>query len=206
MISLSVSAGSLPPELQDLYNHTSAKTLVRLAGKTVEKALRAHFLAHKPNKKGWPSRGLWGDIAERTAMGAVGGGQTYASVEVSISHPAMNLKVHGGTVTPKRGRYLAIPATAQAYAAGSPREGAAPSNMKVVTAYNSDAGHWMKALAQDDSDSDDLSRHGTIWYWLARKTKHAPDPEALPKETDLQTAIDETIRAHLERARQRQAA
>jgi hypothetical protein len=64
----------------------------------------------------------------------------------------------------------------------------------------------MKALAQDDSDSDDLSRHGTIWYWLARKTTQRPDPAALPPEAALQSAIDMAIRTHLERAKERLAA
>lgn len=196
MIRLAISCDRVPPELQELYNQTRATTLVRLAGKTVEKELRAHFLAHKPNQKGWPSKGLWGDIAERTVMGKVGGGGAYASVEVSISHPAFGLKLFGGTVTPKRGKYLTIPATAAAYAAGSPREGATPE-LHVASALNPQTGSLQRCLVEED---------GTVWYSLARKTTHAPDPAALPPEAALQDAIDATIQAHLQRARDRQAA
>jgi hypothetical protein len=197
MIELSISVDAVSPALQALYLQTRPDILVRLAGKTVEKELRAHFLRRNAqgNKQGWPSRGLWGDIAERTVMGAVSGGNLYASVEISISHPALNLKVHGGTVTPKRGKYLTLPATAAAYAAGSPREGATP-DLKFTVAYNAAIGHDMKALADTA---------GTVWYFLARKTTHRADPDALPGENYLQTRIDETIEAYLQRVSARAA-
>ena len=39
-----------------------------------------------------------------------------------IASPEFAHKVRGGTITPKRGKFLALPLRAEAYAAGSPRE------------------------------------------------------------------------------------
>jgi hypothetical protein len=196
-LSITLSSDAVSADLRDLYAQTGAKTLVRLAGKTVETELRRHFMRRNSqgNKQGWPSKGLWRDIGNRTALGAVGGGALYASAEVAISHPAILIKIFGGTITPKRGKYLAIPAHATAYAAGSPREGATPE-LKVAYAYNPAIGSWMKALIEEESSEDSP---GAVWYWLARKTTHTPDPDALPGEAFLQSRVDDTIESYLRR-------
>jgi len=199
MISISIDRDTVTRSLYEMYDSTRPEVLLRLAGKSVEKELRGHFLKRnkEPNAKGWPKRGLWGEFAERTAMGEV----TPEEVTVAINHPALALKVYGGTVKPKRGRYLALPAHAAAYAAGSPREGATPT-LKFATAYNSAIGHWMKALIVDEGESDDNRSTNTVWYWLVRKTRHYPDRNAMPAESKLQEAAMSTIERALYRRKE----
>lgn len=54
-------------------------------------------------------------------MASITGTSTPTEIVVGTAHPAANLQHYGGTVRPKRGKYLAIPRTRQAQRAGSPR-------------------------------------------------------------------------------------
>lgn len=204
MIEITIDREDVSPCLRELYDAMRPEVVLKLAGKSVEKTLRDHFLErnNKPNAKGWPKRGLWGDIAERTAMGAV----TAEEVTVTVSHPALAHKIAGGTIKPGAGKkYLALPATAAAYAAGSPSEGATPM-LKVALAYNAAIGHWMKALIVDENESAKNKAGPTVWYWLARKATHKAEPDAMPSDTTLEDAAIETIERALQRRKEACAA
>lgn len=203
MIEVNVSGEFGDLGLNALYAATDPAIIVRLAGKTVERELRAHFIRRnaQPNKRGWPSRGLWRDIANQTATGAVSGAGLAAEVRIAVSHPAINLKVYGGRVTPKRGKFLALPATAAAYAAGSPREGATPE-LRPATAFNAAIGKPMRALVDARSPRPKkgaLADTGAVWYWLARQTTHAPDKDALPADYYVDAKVSDTIEGYLRR-------
>ena len=103
--------------------------LLRGAQMGVANELRAHFDRRdsEPNQMGWPSRNFWIGIAERVVAEA--DAVTDTSAAVSIASPELAHKISGGTITPKRGRFLSMPASAEAYAAGSPREGNTPDLM-----------------------------------------------------------------------------
>ena len=77
-----------------------------LGAKAGEKRLRTHFreLNGRPNKQGWSKSNFWGKIAGSMQVFSDGN----AGV-VQVNDPALNLKVFGGTVTPKTSKLLAIP-------------------------------------------------------------------------------------------------
>jgi hypothetical protein len=81
---------------------------------------------------------------------------------VSIASPAFAQKLYGGTITPKRGKFLAIPATQEAYAAGSPREGGIPG------------------LFRPKGRRFLMNPEGRVEYWLVPSVTQAKDPRALP--------------------------
>jgi phage gpG-like protein len=54
-------------------------------------------------------------------MASITGRSSPTEVVVGTAHPAAPLHQHGGTVRPKKGKYLAIPLTKEAQRAGSPR-------------------------------------------------------------------------------------
>jgi hypothetical protein len=125
MYEIRITRDEVSPALRDLYDAADAADIVRLACKAIEVELRTHFAdrAREPNERGWRSSGFWNSIGEATAMGSVQGAAGFAWCRVSIAHPAIFSKLYGATITPKRGKFLATPATAAAAAAGSPREG-----------------------------------------------------------------------------------
>lgn len=177
--------------------------IMQVAGKALSNELRAWFLLRnaEPNKMGWPSQNFWSRIRNATAVGEV----TATQASVSISDPAIRLKLFGGRVRPKRGQNLAIPARAEAYAAGSPREGAHPP-LKFAFAFDDQIQKWRPALIAEDPGMKTLRRKtkkgevrtktvedkkqpAGIWYWLVKSTWHQPDPDALPPTEQMQSAI-----------------
>jgi hypothetical protein len=97
--------------------------LAYVAGR-VAKRQRAHFRAREASgdskraRKGWRSRHFWAAAARATTVTAV----SDSRATVTVASREVAFKARGGTVTPKRGKYLAIPLRAEAYAKGSPRE------------------------------------------------------------------------------------
>jgi phage gpG-like protein len=89
--------------------------LMAAAGKRVEKEYRGHFLAldRQGNARGWPRSHFWARrVRQATSLTSV----TDTGAKVTIASPEFGHKVRGGTVRPKRGKFLAIPMTPQAKA------------------------------------------------------------------------------------------
>lgn len=190
-ISITVTQDDVSPKLRQLMVCMDPARIMQVAGKRLEIEMRKHFmdLDKKPNKRGWPSRHFWRRISRSTALGLV----TAASATVAVTDPAFQAKIHGATITPKRGKFLALPATAAAYAAGSPREGATP-NLIIDRQINPATGHWQFCLSVDNGKAAP-----TVWYWLARRTQVPADPDALPDERHLKFAILASIEAFVQR-------
>ena len=178
--------------------------VLKVAANAVRRQLQDHFRDRPSNRQGWPSRHTWSDIAAATAVATV----TPQAAVISIAHPAIFAKVNPTTtITPKRGRFLAIPAIAQAYAAGSPREGAAPSNLAFVYSRHPQGG-WRPALAVQDTLTKEVGKPrrdgtrrvktihhaGQVWYWLVRRATLHADPNALPSN---QLIADNAVAAAL---------
>ena len=145
----------------------------------------------------WPSSGLWRDIAAATNVQSV----DESGAVIAISHPAIAQRVYGGDIVPKRGGFLAIAASAEAAAAGAPREGAHPE-LKMVMGYNPIVGRWMWCLLAPEAGTrqvkdrrkghdgqtrqvEDKRQPAGVWYWLVRRVRQAADPRALPSNDHL---------------------
>lgn len=132
--------------------------------------------------------------------GAIGGafkdksGDGVARISVMGEQGAILLhKVNGGTVYPKAPKKnLAIPASAEAKAAGWPSHGKTPplrlgawgKDGKPHALVEADVvrkvrGRWIK-------ESPAFRR---IWYWLVKSATHLPDPEALPPPERTRNAV-----------------
>jgi hypothetical protein len=186
--------------------------MLERAGKAVEVALREHFLNRNSegNKMGWPSNNFWARIRRSTAFQDA----TNEKATVAISDPAINQKVFGGTIKPQRTTNLALPATAMAYTAGSPREGATPA-LKFMFAFDPASDRWRPALVAAENYARQLTKGkrkgelvkasgdkakvgaGIVWYWLVRKVTQAADPRALPPDQDVQSAIYQSVEDYL---------
>jgi hypothetical protein len=186
--------------------------MLQRAGKAIEVCLRDHFLRRnsQPNKMGWTPRNFWSRIRNATAFVDA----TNQKATVAIADPAINQKVFGGTIKPQRVSNLALPATAMAYAAGSPREGGTPA-LKFMFAFDPGQDRWRPALVAAENYARRLTRGkrkgeltkaqgdkategvGVVWYWLVRKVTQDADPAALPSDNDIQAAIYGSVESYL---------
>lgn len=202
-------SGDAQPTLNALAASVSGDRISRRAGVAAMKTLREHFKSRPDNAKGWPSQGFWNTIAQATHLGYVDA----AGADIAITHPAIFQKLHGGTITPKRGKYLAIPAMPEAAAAGSPREGATPELMFYLAPHP--AGGDRPALAAFTQGTKQIKdrRKGHagqmrtvpdkkkpvgIWYWLVRSVTQQPDPDTLPPGDVMGDAILDELNAFLD--------
>lgn len=93
--------------------------LLRAGAKAMQVELSAHLrkLQARGNKKGWPSQRFFAggpdSVERRVGMGEI----TDKRAEVIIADPRFVHRIGGGTVRAKRKKNLAIPLTAEAYAA-----------------------------------------------------------------------------------------
>ena len=150
------------------------------AGGALESLVRRHFLerGREPNKQGWPSRNFWAkEGAQKTALIGV----TESGATIGISSPAIAHKIQGGTIRPKRGKMLAIPASARAYAAGSPRAGKWASG-ELFLVRPSGKNPFLASAAGDAI---------TPQYWLVPSVTQAPDPRTLPTPEAMAEAVEQ---------------
>ena len=210
-LSTTVIDGASPAIRALLQELKGRQSLNARAGGAVRDVLQAHFKSRsgEPHRGTWipaefPHLGFWARIAARTHLAYV----TPDEAGVTITDPAFRQKLQGGDIGPKRGTtMLAIPAMAEAYLAGSPREGGAPSDLVVRKVWNERIQRWMLALISmhgatklvhdrrkahkgELREAFDAKRPAGVWYWLVRRVHQGPDPDALPDETTLQEGIN----------------
>lgn len=178
---------------------TQRRPLNAALGKRGEVELREHFLQRnqEPNKKGWPAQNFWERIRTSTALLSA----DESGATVVIADPAFAGKTHDHTVTPKEGKYLALPAIAEAYGR-SPRTF---SNLEPVIRWRDGK---RRAVALAERQATQISYGGkrkdgsravkggrevgsTVFYWLVESVRMKRDPRALPERAKMEAALRE---------------
>lgn len=171
-------ADGITPELNRMARQMrNPRPLMAGLGKQLEVELRSHFRQRdaQGNARGWPRRHFWkNEVSRNTALTEV----TDKRAVVTIASPAFAHKVFGGTVTPKRGRALTIPLTAEAYKAGS------------ASLFPHRLHRRGRAL---------FDKQGAAQYALAASVTHAPDPRAWPEKAKLERSLLKRARELLAR-------
>lgn len=191
---LSITVADLAgPHLQKVIaGLANTRPLMQRVGGDLARVVRRHFAARdqEPNAKGWPKRHFWAQEGRRnTALASYSDNEAV----VTIASAAIAHKLYGGTVRPKRGRALAIPASAEAYRAGQPstmdrdmldfvplRRGGLVGML--IERQHDTLRRTKKGLRQGEK------RGGKVWFWLMAQTTHAADPRALPDRQALDAA------------------
>lgn len=189
--SINISDG-LTPRYRSIADHlSSTRGLMARLGKTGEVVIKNRFedLNRRPNKRGWPKQNVWNKIRQSTSLASV----TEREATIAISDPRFAVHLHGGTITPKRARALAIPLHAEAYAAGSPREGDARLPNLFVLRRRGGRGAFL-------AEAEPFGQKGRvrIWYVLKASVRIPRNPDALPSESDMTAALDREARAYLD--------
>lgn len=148
------------------------------AGRGLSNLLKAHYRqkSQQPNKLGGDRTFFWAGEGSSVDKSVNAPKQTAPdTVSVSISHPAINQKIFGGTISAKRAKALTIPLVAAAHG----RSAAVLERflgIKLFRVKNTLAGK-------------DASGKLTIYYALVKSVNQKPDPTALPPESEMQRVV-----------------
>jgi hypothetical protein len=205
-----IELDNLSPHLNRILAQArSPRAVIAAVGKRLEVDLRAHFemLDSAGNKHGWPRKHFWNrQVRARTALTEL----SARGAVVTISSPELLQKIYGGTITPKRGKALAIPLNAQAYKAGSPRELNDPNFLKYVPLNRGRVlGLLVRRIQIDHAKIAKGKKNaitgGEAWYLLMRSITQPPQENALPDqsslEADLYRVADEALSRQLSSVR-----
>lgn len=177
------------PALQALIHKLGPegrKELFYDAGETVAQELIAHFDKRESSglsdraQRGWPQQHFWARIARATGLA----GYDEKEATVSVADPAILLKIYGGTVKPKTGKFLALPMRAEAY-------GKFARSWPEDTFFKFTSKSGKSFLAQRDANGA-----LRLYYRLLRSTTHSPDPKALPAQERLIALVSEVAMRH----------
>jgi len=127
-VRISITLDTISPELQRLIGASLRPRALYAAGaKSVQVQISEHLraLQARGNVKGWPAQKFFAGKATSVEKTVGISSLTDTGAVITIADPRFVHRIQGGPVNAKRGKYLAIPLTAEAYAAsgkGSLRE------------------------------------------------------------------------------------
>lgn len=165
-----------------LDNRDAVLDVVGVAG---ERVLQDHFLKKDQtgNKRGFTRKHFWAGLAYMIGSSR---GLSGDEAVLTIKDVAFNSRMFGGTIEPKRGKYLALPETDRAYQAGAPSEGVIADLFLV---FRKKPGQPARAVALATGDKEDP----VIQYWLVDEVTVDADPTALPEDDAFEDAAQEAI-------------
>lgn len=189
----------ITPELSRIAREFSdTRPLMAACGKRLEVEVRKHFaeLDRKPNSMGWPKRHFWNrQVRSKVILTSV----TSTTAVVTVDSPEAVHRIEGGTIRPKRAKTLAIPANADAYRTGSPRE-ADIDQLEYLPLHQ---GNLVGALIRRFQTIIRKTKTaykavkevgGEVFYWLVRKVTTRAHPEEQPNREKLNAAVIDEAR------------
>jgi hypothetical protein len=203
MMEITIEDGATPELRRRMAALTNRTPMMQAAGKAVEVVLKDHFRRRdgEGNKKGWPRKHFWNRIVSKaTALASA----TADEATVKIASREFAQKLFGGPITPKSGKFLAIPLTAEAYMAGRPRNWRGGASLHAIRLPSG------SLLLRESLHSSLKGRKrdrgkiqgGEAQYLLVKKVNQAADPQALPTESKLQLAARIAVSDYLKRGAQ----
>jgi hypothetical protein len=150
-----------------------------IAARALGNLLKKHFRekAQKPNKLGGDRTWFWLAVGR----GVNAPQQTSpTSAQISITHGAINQKIHGGTITAKRAKYLTIPVHPKAHG----RRASVLANLLGIKLFAVKG-----ALAGWDKNAKKL----TVYYALKKSVTQKADPTALPPNGEMERVAREAF-------------
>jgi len=212
-LSVQIHTGDIAEELRALAAGLEPAVLSLNAARSVVRALQDHFgelEATRPNRLGGRRTNFWAGVGDRVQAPEPQGN----AAVISINRPGLALRRFGGVVQAGKGisSFTGRPTQFLAYPAVAAAHGKRPSefsNLEVGTSINS-RGQVQLALVEKTAPKlkgprgNSKKRAGSprsetrpAIFWLAKTTRHAPDPTVLPTDAQLEeagrTGIEEVL-------------
>jgi hypothetical protein len=202
LLDIEVTDGATPHMTALVQQLGNRRNLHARLGKFAEGELRDYFEARdtEPNKSGWRALHFWGEIRSATSFSSA----DEEKATVLISDARFNQKVHGGTITPKEGKFLAIPAREEAY-------GLSPKTFHDLyfVALSGGRGMLVQTLQtaltrfrtgkRKGEIRKTEERGGGVFYWLVKSVTQMKDERALPPEESFRGALLQQVSAYLDK-------
>ena len=193
----------LSPALQARAAQLNPLTLTRQLAAAGVRVTKSHLLQlnqARPNALGGRRTNFDAQAARATTSTSDAQAAT-----IIVSQQGFAQRYHGGTITPKRAKNLAIPANADAYGR-SPRESKVPLVFALVGGRRPALiarENWQRTVTrgqrkgQTVADYSDKATRGafTVMYWLVKSVTQRPDPTVMPTAQE----YSDTATAHLSR-------
>jgi hypothetical protein len=177
---------TITPELSRIMREVKRPRSLYAAGaKAVQKGIVAHLqdLQSRGNAKGWPEKKFFSggpdSVRKRVGISAL----SDAGAVVTIADPRFVHRIEGGTVTPKRAKSLAIPLTAEAYAASG--KGTLREAMPGLVLIKTSKGAFLAMPTDNRGKGRDQLR---IMFKLVPSVTHRPHPDEMPDTEKLSEA------------------
>lgn len=162
--------------------------LLTVVGRGMRNLLKSHFVRkdRTPNALGGGRTHFWREVSD-SVQNPVPSGQR--SVVITISDPRFAQKLYGGTISPKRGRALTIPVSAEAHG-------------KTVKEFESGGSAsarltFIKRTGKTPLLVRVLGDRIEVHYVLVRSVTQAADPTALPSQDEFDSAAKLTSEEYL---------
>lgn len=165
-------ADKATPLLNETERRIRPATIAKIAGREGQNFTRKHFIdlnRTRPNQLGGKRTNFYTQAARGTTFASDAHG-----ADISVNQVGIRQRLEGGVIMPKNGKYLTIPARAEAHG----RRAREFSNLKVMFGK----GGVPVALVEADSTrvKDRKEQGGGVMYWLVRRVVQQPDPSVMP--------------------------
>lgn len=186
---------AMTPELRRLAREVRRPRILFEAGaKSVQKGIVKHLraLQSRGNKMGWPSQGFYSGKADSVEHHVGVSRLDDRGAVVTIADVRFAHRIQGGSVTPKRRQFLAIPLRAEAYALsgqGSLKESAPWLVLRFPFLGRVSGGSSAASGRLRDVSGKFLGKvqPGAFekWFLLVAAVTHRPHPDELPDAAQL---------------------
>ncbi len=187
-MQISITKDTITPELQRLLREVARPRALYAAGaKAVQVEISKHLrmLQARGNTMGWPSQRFFAGKATSVERHVGVSRLDDTGAVVTIADPRFVHRIAGGTVHPKRGKYLAIPLTAEAYAKSG--KGSIRESMPGLFVLKTPRG-LLLCLSQEKGRGKGKTVKIIPMFKLVRSVTHLPHPEEMPPLDQLATA------------------
>lgn len=194
-MQVKLTKDTLTPELKRLMGAAKNPLPLYQAGaKAVQVGISKHLknFQQRGNKRGWPSQHFFSGsptaVEKNVGIAKVSG----TGAVITIADPRFIHRLTGGTVTPKRRKFLAIPLRAEAYKAAG--KGTLRESMPGLKVWKFKRGLFLVKETSEKRGKGKASRIRVLpMFKLVKSVTHSPHPEEMPPTGELAAAAGQAM-------------
>lgn len=188
---ITITRDTVTPELARILQQVKRpQALMQAGAKAMQVGISQHLrtLQARGNLQGWPEQKFFAGKSTSVERNVGISEITNTRAVVTIADPRFVHRIEGGTVTPKRRKFLTIPLSALAYALsgkGSLRQ-SAPDLRMIFTRK----GAWLVK----ERPSGSAGNRFDFWFKLVKSVTHKPHPDEMPSTARLAALAEAAMR------------